>query len=128
MVNFITLHRHTRQRLPGPGQRAKNGLPVLYGFGLFKHGDQRQQPQPRPVAVDAMEVDQRLTQHLQAATDPQHRPTPPGVGGNGGVQPLCAQPGQVAAGVFGAGQDDPVCRYQIRSCPRPLHLHTGHIL
>ena len=72
---------------------------MLHGLGFVKHGDQRQQPQAGAVAVDAVRVDQRFAQHLQAAANAQHRAALPGMRGNRLVQPLRAQPGQVAAGV-----------------------------
>jgi hypothetical protein len=103
-------------------------LRALHRLGGGKHRDQRQQAQAGRVAIDAMRVDQRLAQHLQAAADAQHRPALRGMCGNGAVQALGAQAGQVAAGVFGAGQDDPVGTRQVGRAPRPFQIHAGQLV
>ncbi|OIQ68797.1 hypothetical protein GALL_496050 [mine drainage metagenome] len=89
-----------------------------HGFIGLEHRDQRQQAQPRHVAVDAMRVNQRLAQHLQTTTDTQHRTALPRVLGDSCVKPLRTQPGQVGTGGFGAGQDDPVGGFQTRQLGR----------
>jgi hypothetical protein len=103
-------------------------LRALHRLGRREQCDQRQQAQAGRIAVDAVRVDQRLAQHLQAAADAQHRAALRGMCRNGAIQALGAQPGQVAAGVFGAGQDDPVGTRQVGRATRPFQTHAGHLV
>ena len=131
VMNLVTLHAHTGQTRPRPLDCVEPRLPVLHGFGLLEYGDQRQQTQARRIAVNAVRINQRLAQHLQASANSQQHAAPPGVRGNRSVQPLRAQPVQVSAGVLGAGQDDPVGRFeasQFRRAAHPLQPNAGHIL
>ena len=131
MVNFITAHAHTTQTGPMALQRPKRGLGVAHRFVHLKHRHQRQQPQPRRIAVNAVEVNQGFAQHLQAAANAQHRPALPGKRRHRRIQPLFPQPGQVTAGVLGAGQHDPVeARVQAGQFGRaahPLQAHAGQV-
>ena len=130
VADFIALHCHARERLPWP-RRLHHGsepsLRVAHRFLRCKHGHHRQQAQARGVAVNAMRVDQRLAQHLQATAKAQHRPPLRGMAGNGRVQPLRAQPGQVATGVFGARQNDPVRRGHVGWAAGPDQAHARHV-
>ena len=133
VVDFVALHRHIGQTGPitAPHLGAEAGLCTAHGFIDFKHRDQGQQAQARCVAVNAVRVDQRLPQHLQAATNAQHRTTLPRMPRDACIQALLAQPGQVAAGVFGTRQDDPVVAAQwgqFFGIAHPLQLQPRHIV
>ena len=131
VVDFVARGGHTRQRGPGTPHRTKLRLGALHGLGNLEGGDQRQQAQARRIAVDACGVDQCLAQHLQAATHAQHRAALPRVMGNGLVQPLRAQPGQVGSGGLGARQHHPVGGLEARQvgrAARPQQAHAGHVL
>jgi hypothetical protein len=90
VVDFVAGHRHVRQRGPVAGQRAEGGCAVAHGLLALEHRHQRQQAQAGRVAVDAVRIDQRLAQHLQAAANAQHRAATGGMFGHGAVQP-CAR-------------------------------------
>ena len=51
-----------------------------------------------------------LAQHLQAAANAQHAPAAGGMLADGGIQPLLAQPVQIADRGLAAGQNDPILR------------------
>ena len=100
---------------------------MTHSFVGFKHRDQRQQPQAGRIAVYAVWVDQSFTQHLQTAANTQHRSALLCMQCNRSIQALHTQPGQVAAGVFGAGQDDPITGLQtdqVRRAAYPLQAQT----
>ena len=78
-----------------------------------------------------MGVDQGFAQHLQPAANAQHRSALRRMLGHGLVQALGTQPSQVAAGVFGAGQDHPIGGLQARQvsgwvCPQ--QAQAGHVV
>jgi hypothetical protein len=87
MVDFIDPGLHAGQRRQGPWQRRQ---PHAGGHGLVgrEQGRQRQKAQAGCVAVHAVQVDQRLAQHLQAAADAQHLPARRRMGGDGSIQAL----------------------------------------
>ena len=131
VVDFVAAGSHARERRPGTRELPEGCAGALHGLGRLEHGDQRQQAQAGRVAVDALGVDQRLAQHLQAAAHTQHGAALPRVRGDGLVQPLRAQPGQVGGGGFGTRQHDPVRWPQARHVGRaahPLQAQAGHVL
>ena len=101
---------------------------LLHQLLRLEHRDQGQQAQARAIAVDALRVDERLAEHLQPAADAQHRAAALRVLRDGAVQPLRAQPGEVAAGVLGAGQDDPVGMRDVGRGASPDEAHAGNVL
>ena len=60
VVDFVAGDGHAIKRLPGRSRGGQRGLKTAgraaHGFLGFKHRDQRQQPQPRRVAVNAVRV------------------------------------------------------------------------
>ena len=95
---------------------------------VLEPGLQRQQPQSLAAAVQAQRIQQHPAQDLQAAADAQHPAAARRVGLHPDIQPLAAQPGQVGAGVLGAGQDDPVLRRQRRPHAGITHRHQLHAM
>ena len=95
---------------------------------VLEPGLQRQQPQSLAAAVQAQRIQQHPAQDLQAAADAQHPATACRVGFHPDIQTLAAQPGQVGAGVLGAGQDDPVLRRQRRPHAGITHRHQLHAM
>ena len=104
VVNFIARSDQTRQGLPWAGHIGKSRLGSRDCFEGVEHRDQGQQAQARRIAVDAVGVDQRLAQHLQATADTQHRPALRGMCGHRAVESLRPQPGQIGRGGTLRGQ------------------------
>ena len=74
-----------------------------------------------------MRVAQLGAQHLQAAANAQHAAARACMGGDGRVQPLRAQPGQIAGRGLAAGQHDPVSALQLRGRARPDQAQARHV-
>ena len=109
----------------------KNRGCMPHRFVRIKHRHQREQAQARCIAINAMRVDQRLAQHLQPTTHPQHRPALLRMLRNRRIQSLRAQPSQVSTGVLGTRQDDPIRRLEARQFRRatdPLQAQARNVL
>ena len=130
VVNFIAVHLDARQRGPLSRQRLETRLATPDCLVGLEHRDQWQQAQSRRIAVDAVRIDQRLAQHLQATAHAQHSTASCSMGGNGPIEPLQSQPGQIAAGVLGARQHDGVTlvqRCQFGRAAHPQQAQARHV-
>jgi hypothetical protein len=129
-VTAAALGHHTRQGLPRrPKVLELRGLRTHpLGRGVTRLHRQQAQPRLRHTrfAVHAVGVVQRGARHLQAAADAQHLPAGSRVP-DGLHHAMGGQPGQVAADLLGAGQDDPLRAVQVGRATRPRQPHAGQL-
>ena len=130
-VDFVALHWHARQRCPCAVQgRGKAACGVADGFVAAKRGVQGQEVEPLHrrcggrwcrrwcggvcgCSFAAVGVADGVPEYLQAAAYAEHAPALCGVGADGSIKPLGAQPVQVGNGGFAAWQNNPVLRLQV---------------
>ena len=115
------------QASPRPNHLSKANLGAPHRFFFRKTSCQRQQAKADCIAINPIWIEHGIAQHLQATTNAEQGAPFCRMFCHRVVQALRSQPGQVAAGVFGAWQDDPVGAQNISGAPHPFQVDARNV-